>query len=106
MAHLSFDIRKAAISILEEMGPKAKVTVPHILRALKDEYIEIRLIAARTLGRMGSDIIEFEREIVKSLTHQDRLVKKEIKRSLDYINPLWRKKWRKRKRKDSQSSAR
>jgi HEAT repeat protein len=50
------DDRIEAAQSLEHMGEDAKRAVSHLIRALTDPSIEVRIAAARALGAIGSDL--------------------------------------------------
>ncbi len=68
--------RLTAVSILGKLGPKAKESVPDLVKALTDWKFEVRCAAAWTLMKIGHK----DDAVVKALKEAQKSESKELRR--------------------------
>jgi len=76
--------QEAAADALGRIGPPA---IPQLIDLLKSPEVEVRLIAAQVLARMGSDAKEAVPSLIPLLKDPDERVRKAATRTLGRIGP-------------------
>src|SRR5262249_48881034 len=63
----SVELRRACVRALDSFGPKAKPALPELKKALYDKDKFVRTDALHAIGRIGKDLGDDRKEIVKEL---------------------------------------
>ena len=77
-------VRVHAVRALGQIGPDAKVAVPHLIEALKDEDRQVRGFAAYALGRIGTAAIP---HLIEALKDENENVRSDAASALGRIGP-------------------
>lgn len=81
------DLRRAAAKALADLGPDAKPTTPHLIKAIGDRDKFVRRFAAQALGSIDADPKIAVPALVKAMDDEDKEVVEAAVRSLAKMGP-------------------
>lgn len=86
------EVRRKAVEVLGELGPtETDQTVPALAEAVADSDAHVRLLALRSIGRLGGKARAAQPAVGKAITDKNKIVAKEamkVYRQLELSKPI------------------